>query len=149
MDTVWTFSAVELGAAVPGQFTLGWSPGWGDSSLEMTLSCTCYVTVDGPLPFSGPWRGFDPKYEEMKEPPSDPVSTHRHPQPVRSRDSFTFRQMALQSLSLRCKKRSPWGLSIGSSSRVCFHFLVAQILQMLREGNPGQGTLQSDRAKWL
>lgn len=65
--------------AVPGQFTLGWSPGWSDSSLEMTLSCTCCVTVDWPLPFSEPWRGFDPKYEEMKEPPSDPMSTHSQP----------------------------------------------------------------------
>lgn len=84
----------------------------------------------------------------MKEPPSDPVSTHSRPQPARSRDSVTLvtpQQMVLQSLSLCCEE----GLSIGSSSRMCFCPLVAQILEMLREGDPGQGTLQSDRAKGL
>lgn len=75
----------------------------------------------------------------MKKPPSDPVSTHSHPQPaVRSRDSFTLQQMALQSLSLCCEKRSPWGLSIGSS-RMGFCLLVAQILKMLREGTQAKG----------
>lgn len=75
----------------------------------------------------------------MKEPPSDPVPTHSHPQPaVRSRDSFTLQQMALQSLSLCCEKRSPWGLSIGFSG-MCFCLLAAQILEMLREETQAKG----------
>lgn len=69
----------------------------------------------------------------MKGPPSDPVSTHSHPQPARSRDRFAVQQMVLQSLSLCCEKLAPWGLRTGSSSRMCFCLLVALILETLRE----------------
>lgn len=84
------------------------SPGWSDSSPEMTLSRTYCVNVDKSLPFSGTWRGFDPRGEEIKD---CHFQIHTQP-PSARREPGQLRRPADGAADsvLVVKSAPPWGL---------------------------------------